>query len=106
TDTIIAGMTKKNKHAFENNNMALHSCESVSNIIKNREKLAAELGVTLDDFICPTQTHSANFSEVTTRDKGRGARSLDNAINETDAIYTFEKDIVLCSFSADCVPIT
>ncbi|HLR42365.1 MAG TPA: polyphenol oxidase family protein [Pseudogracilibacillus sp.] len=106
TDTIIAGMTKKDRHAFENNNMALHSCESVSNIIKNRENLAVELGVTLEDFVCPTQTHSTNFYEVTAADKGRGARSLDNAINETDAIYTFETDIVLCSFSADCVPIT
>lgn len=106
TDTIIAGMTKKNKHAFEDNNMALHSCNSASNIIKNRENLTAELGVTLDDLVCPNQTHSANFYEVTAADKGRGARSLDDAIAETDAIYTFEKDIVLCSFSADCVPIT
>lgn len=105
TDRVLAGMTMKDSGAFENNNMALHSCENPEDIIKNREKLAAELGVTLDDFVCPNQTHSANFYEVTLADKGKGVRSLDDAIDQTDAIYTFEKDIVLTSFSADCVPV-
>src|SRR5699024_2130718 len=90
---------------LEENNMALHSCNDEVNIIQNRKELAKEIGVSIGDFVCPTQTHSANFYKVTGADRGRGAMELKNAIPNTDALYTKEKNIVLCSFSADCVPI-
>ncbi|HIV74445.1 MAG TPA: peptidoglycan editing factor PgeF [Candidatus Pseudogracilibacillus intestinigallinarum] len=104
-DQILACMTMKDETKLEANNMALHSCKNEANIIENRKRIAAEIGASIDDFVFPTQTHSANFYKVTEADKGRGATTLDDAIANTDALYTFEPDIVLCSFSADCVPI-
>ena len=98
-------MTLKDDSEFENNNMALHICENPSNIIENRQKLAASLNCNLDDFICANQTHSANFQRVTLADKGRGAKQLETAIVDTDALYTYEPNLLLCSFSADCVPV-
>ena len=60
---------------------------------------------TPEDFVFANQTHSANFHKVTAQDRGRGALRQDTAIADTDALYTFEPDIVLCSLTADCVPV-
>lgn len=105
TDNIVMGMTMKNEAEAEHNNMALHACENPDLIIENRKKLAAYLQCELADFVCAQQTHSANFHNVTLKDKGRGATQMDTAIVDTDALYTYEPNLVLCSFTADCVPV-
>ena len=102
---FIAGMTMKNETELENNNMALHACESPENIITNRKKLAASLQCNLNAFVCAQQTHSDNFHKVTLSDRGRGAEQLETAVQNTDALYTYESNIVLSSFTADCVPV-
>nr|WP_249316476.1 peptidoglycan editing factor PgeF [Bacillus sp. FJAT-50079] len=102
---FIAGMTLKNGAELENNNMALHVCENSNHVVENRKLLAAFLKCGLDAFICANQTHSANFQRVTAADSGRGAKQQDTAIANTDALYTYEPHLLLCSFSADCVPV-
>lgn len=104
-DRFIAGTTLKDKSFPEENNMALHVCENPNYIIENREKLATFLQTDLRNFVCANQTHSANFHKVTMEDKGRGATTLENAIPNTDALYTFENNIVLATFTADCVSV-
>lgn len=104
-EKFIAGITLKDETESENNNMALHACETLEHIIENRKKLAASLHCELDDFICANQTHSSNFHRATLNDKGRGATQMGNAIANTDALYTYEPNLVLCSFTADCVPV-
>lgn len=104
-DNFIAGMTTKDEAELEQNNMALHACENPNHIVENRGKLATSLQCKLGDFVCANQTHSANFHQVTLDDKGRGATQMDTAIADTDALYTYEPNLVLCSFTADCVPL-
>ncbi len=104
-DEFIAGMTLKDEDELENNNMALHACESTDHILVNRKNLAVSLNCELDDFVCANQTHSSNFHRVTLDDKGRGADRIDTAIENTDALYTYESNVLLCSFTADCVPV-
>lgn len=104
-EKFISGITLKDDTELENNNMALHTCISPRNILENRQKLTATLHCELDQFICTHQTHSANFHKVTLADKGRGADLLDTAIKDTDALYTYEPNLLLCSFTADCVPV-
>lgn len=104
-EQVIAGITLRDEAALEANNMALHACTDTEEILQNRQRLAEALAVGLDDFVCAEQTHSANFYEVTSADKGRGARTMSDAIPKTDALYTAEPNIVLCTFSADCVPV-
>ena len=104
-NNFITGMTMKDSAELEHNNMALHACENPDNIIENRKKLAHSLQLELSDFVCATQTHSANFHRVTLDDKGRGTERMETAIADTDALYTYERNLVLCSFSADCVPV-
>ncbi|MGK7377163.1 peptidoglycan editing factor PgeF [Planococcus sp. 1R117A] len=104
-EKFAAGMTMKDAAEFEMSNMALHVCGNSEQIIENRKKLAASLGLELEDFVCAYQTHSANFHRVTAADKGRGAVHQDAAIPDTDALYTYEPNVLLSSFSADCVPV-
>lgn len=104
-EKFIAGTTLKDEHAFENNNMALHLCASTDNVLKNRQKLAESLNCNIDQFVCTQQTHSANFYKVTRADQGRGADNPDTAVLDTDALYTYEPNLILCSFTADCVPV-
>lgn len=95
----------KNVAEPENNNMALHTCIDPANVIANRKKLAASLHSDLRSFVCANQSHSANFHKVMPADKGRGAYSLNTAIANTDALYTYEPNLLLGTFTADCVPV-
>lgn len=104
-EKFISGTTIKDNSEPEHNNMALHACENPEIILANREKLAATLQCKLSDFVCANQTHSANFYKVTLEDKGRGADRTDTAIVDTDALYTYEPNLVLSTFTADCVPV-
>lgn len=105
TEKFLMGMTMRDPREFEENNMALHVCNSAAHVLENRKKLAKFLDCELDDFVCANQTHSSNFYKVTLAEKGHGARQLDTAIAHTDALYTYEPNLVLCSFTADCVPV-
>lgn len=105
TDRFMAGMTMKDESRLEMNNMALHVCENLDHVVENRQKLAAFLNCRLDDFVCAHQTHSANVHQVTADDKGRGADRPETAIPNTDALYTYEPNVLLCCFTADCVPV-
>lgn len=102
---FISGITMKDLTEYENNNMALHVCENPEQIVKNRTKLASSLHCELSDFVCANQTHSSNFHHVTLMDKGRGATQVDTAIKDTDALYTYEPNLLVCGFVADCVPV-
>lgn len=104
-EKYTAGITLKDETEHEQNNMALHVCNSIEQVLENREKLATILGCSLDNFVCANQTHSANFYKVSQQDKGRGAKSANTAIKDTDALYTYEPNIVLSTFTADCVPV-
>lgn len=105
TTQFISGITMKDVSENENNNMALHVCENPEQIVENRQRLASSLSCELNDFVCANQTHSSNFHRVTLEDKGRGATQMDTAIKDTDALYTYEPNLLLCSFVADCVPV-
>ena len=105
-DELISGITLKDVTQPENNNMALHCCDDANAILKNRQQLADALAIDLQKIVCANQTHSANVYKVTADDFGRGATSVDTAIPNTDALYTFEKGVALCTFTADCVPVS
>ena len=103
--TLICGTTLKDETEPEQNNMALHVCENSQQVIENRLKLASTLNCGIEQFVCANQTHSANVHRVSAVDSGKGALSTETAIQNTDALYTFEPNILLCTFTADCVPV-
>lgn len=74
-------------------------------ILNNRENLAKLLHTDLDHMVAPHQVHSPNFQEVSINDGGKGMRFQDDAIKDTDALYTKDADLFLVSFHADCTPV-
>ena len=71
---------------------------------EHRLLLAKELGVNLDRFVFVHQHHSDKISKVTLKDLGKGKDSFEDGV-DVDALYTYEKNVPLCIFHADCVPI-
>lgn len=105
-ENIQSGITIRNFDLAEQFNQALHTGHEVSAVLNNRSKLAASISLPLNKFVFAEQTHSANFRKITTNDAGLGALTMQDAICATDAMYTFEPNIVMTSFTADCVPVT
>lgn len=102
---FLSGMTLKDSTEPENNNMALHTCINAEDVIANREKLALTLHCELNDFVCARQTHSDHSHKVILLDKGKGSSIDSTSIQDTDALYTYEPNLLLCAFTADCVPV-
>ncbi|WOO89689.1 peptidoglycan editing factor PgeF [Mollicutes bacterium LVI A0078] len=75
------------------------------NVLENRKAVASKINRKLDDFIFAKQCHSSDIAEVKSSDKGRGVYSFEDGIEDVDCLYTFDSDVVLCAFYADCTPV-
>lgn len=105
-DFYTAGITLKDPQTKSENNMALHAGSDREHSLANREALLASAGYPLEELVCANQTHSNHFRQVTREDGGKGARSTEDALPDTDALYTRDSGLMLSSFTADCVPVT
>jgi len=83
---------------------ALHTGEESTAIIANRHALARALESDTLHFIVANQTHSDNI-HIITKEHTQGWESLENAIEDCDALITNQTDVVLTILTADCVPI-
>lgn len=86
-----------------NSNFSLKTNPAVALAI--RADLATGLDIPLQQWILPQQTHSQNMVEVDEKSWGRGAVTVDTAIPNTDALYSFAPDTLLAIQTADCVPV-
>ena len=71
---------------------------------ERREQLANLLSLPIARFTFVHQHHSDQVSYVSLKEMGRGQDSFEDGL-ECDALYTYEKEIPLCIFHADCVPV-
>ncbi len=85
-------------------NLSLHVEDQPDNVLENRRR---RRGVRCRSgrFRLLRQAHSNQAHVVTAADRGRGSRSQDDAIQDTDVLVTAEPGIVLAVMVADCVPI-
>lgn len=102
---IIGGTSLRNNDKGEFGNMALHVGGNLDAVIENREELSADLGITLNDWVFPQQTHSDHIKQVSLSDAGRGSRIYEDGIANCDALYTKDTDLMLAIMHADCVPV-
>lgn len=89
---------------YESLNLSFTVGDLHENVIENRKLFASMIDKDLDNFIYMNQTHSKNKYLVSKKDCGVGVYDI-SPLDETDCLYTFEKDLVLCAFFADCTPI-
>jgi len=93
------------KAPYNELNFALHVGDKKEDVLNNRQILAKQAGIPLEDFILMKQIHSGNVQVVTREDRGKGLNSYEDAIDDVDAMVTNEEGICLAVQVADCVPI-
>ena len=74
------------------------------NVKEHRLLLADLIKTDLNRFVFVHQHHSNKMQKVTLLDLGKGVDSFEDGV-DVDALYTYEKNVPLCIFHADCVPI-
>ena len=102
------------KHPLSDKCVALTTATALGNLayqvdegkgVKERRNLLAELLFILPNrFTYVHQSHSDRVMKVTTNDLGKGKDAFEDGM-ECDALYTYERNVPLCIFHADCVPI-
>lgn len=106
---ITAGITRRfsgvSLPPFDSLNMAFYVGDNKEHVLTNRQLVADELNIPLSQWVFPKLTHSDHIHQVTRLDGGKGAFSEEGSLFDVDSIYTYENDLVLSVFSADCIPI-
>lgn len=103
--SIVAGTTLKVAGQIENFNMGLHVTENKAAVIQNRNRFSADFKINVKQCVFAKQTHSDHLVEVTRADMGKGSTDYASAIEDCDALYTKDKNVMLGVFHADCVPV-
>lgn len=86
-------------------NLGLHVGDDPAAVVENRRRAAALLPADLDDLVFCEQAHGRVVVTVGPADRGRGTRSLNDAVPAADALVTTSPEVVLAVLVADCVPI-
>ncbi|MBR5933962.1 MAG: peptidoglycan editing factor PgeF [Treponema sp.] len=71
---------------------------------ENYEKLSSLLGIKINDICTTDQTHTNNVRVMSKENSGEGILESTREKNY-DGIITDRKELLLCSFEADCVPV-
>ncbi len=72
--------------------------------IQNYEELAGLFGISLSDIVHVKQTHTAAVRIVTGKDGGEEILRPES-VSGFDGMITNEKNLLLCTLQADCVPV-
>lgn len=99
---ITAGTTLRNQDM----NMALNIPWDKQEVLNHRLALAKWLHTDLDHMVSPTQTHSTHLKKVSLETHGgEGMRTLSPLLDDVDATYTLDEELVLLTYHADCIPV-
>ncbi len=79
-------------------NYGLHVPDNADAVLKNRQELLLHFNLPGAAVVIPEQTHSCNIAIVT-------PENANHIFNDTDALITNQKNIIIGVLSADCVPI-
>lgn len=86
-------------------NMSFYVGDEPSRVVKNRRRLAEEVGIPPHYFTFATQVHGNHVAVITEKERGRGTTDRDDAIPDSDAMVTNVPDICITVFAADCTPL-
>ncbi len=73
-------------------------------VLENYRRIASIFDVNLSDVVVSHQTHTTNVMRVTREDGGKGV-VFERDYQDIDGLITNEKNLVLCTMYADCVPL-
>ena len=92
------------KGIFSTMNLSFNRGDDKAAVEENFRRIAKALSSSTENMVFSDQTHTANIRVVTEADRGKGIHyPLD--YKDIDGLVTNEKNIMLVTFYADCVPI-
>jgi YfiH family protein len=90
---------------YDSLNLGLHVGDSRENVLRNRRLFLSLLELDADRITTAEQVHGSNCVVIDSGLVGKGARSHEDSIPNTDALITGVEGIPLALFFADCVPV-
>lgn len=90
---------------YESLNIGLSVGDQPPAVLENRRRFLAAVGLSLDDLVVPGQVHGVAVRLVGDGERGRGARSRETVVDDTDALLTQTAGLPLMVSFADCVPV-
>lgn len=85
-------------------NLSFTRGDAVADVRENHRLFARAVGYDVSELVLTDQVHSTNIRRVGAGDCGEVFLEQ-RSIRETDGLVTNEKDVVLMTFFADCVPL-
>ena len=92
------------KGDFATMNVSFTRGDEKEAVLENYRRIAGVFDVNLSDIVVSHQTHTTNVMRVTKEDGGKGI-IYDRDYENVDGLITNEKNLVLCTMYADCVPL-
>ena len=86
-------------------NLALHTGDVAQDVWKNRRLFCESLGLCAERLCTPEQVHGEQIVRVMSAHAGRGSREYMDALPQTDALITNERNLPLLLCFADCTPL-
>lgn len=96
------GYSKKPYQSF---NQAFQVGDQKDDVILNRKKLCLDHHLSMERLILAYQQHTDIIMKVDSSMLGRGQDSFESGVGPADALYTYESNLALGIFHADCVPV-
>jgi polyphenol oxidase len=100
--TNIKRVNAVTRHDFD---ICFSTGKTHEEVFNNRNILATETGIPLENFVMQKQIHSDRVQIIDSEHKGKGVFKRDDALDDSDAMITDCKNICLFLFAADCVPV-
>ena len=92
------------KGDFATMNISFTRGDDKEAVLENYRRIAPFFDVELSNIVVSHQTHTTNVRRVTKADGGKGV-VYDRDYEDVDGLITNEKNLVLCTMYADCVPL-
>ena len=90
---------------YDTLNLGLSTDDAAANVLENRRRLCAAVGLPQDRLVVPGQVHGTTMAWVDDAMAGRGACSSDDVVAGHDALLTASPGLGLAVSYADCVPV-
>ncbi len=99
--TRIGGVSPK---PYDTMNLSFSRGDEIDNVFENFNRLSKAMVFDKNSIVFSHQVHDTNVAIVGQKDVGKGI-FRESDIKNTDGLITNEKDVVLTTFYADCVPL-
>lgn len=106
--SIVHGFSTRlggvSKGIYQSMNLSFVNGDDKECVMENYKRISGAIGFSHESIVCSDQTHTANVRRVGKSDRGHGIL-YPKTFFDVDGMITNEKDVVLATSYADCVPL-